>query len=43
MNDHELASWLAVTAGKQLLELRANTFVEPGDDVAAKEVQAVPS
>ena len=38
MNDHELASWLAVTAGKQLLELRANTFVEAGDDVAAKSL-----
>jgi 3'(2'), 5'-bisphosphate nucleotidase len=36
MNDHELATWLAQTAGQQLLELRAKTLVPTGDDVAAK-------
>lgn len=36
MNDHELASWLAVAAGQQLLELRAQTPVKAGDDEAAK-------
>ena len=36
MNDHELAAWLAQTAGQQLLKLRAETVVPAGDDVAAK-------
>jgi hypothetical protein len=39
MNDHELATWLAQTAGQQLLELRAETLVPTGDDVAAKALE----